>query len=551
MLAGPGSGKTRTLCQRARFLLGEDEEGSTLLLTFANRAAAEMKQRALEATAVRSDRLWAGTYHSFGAQILRDHGGLVGVPTDFEILDQDEAREFAQGAGAAEGLGDWFDAWQKVRLHGVPASERIARFGAVYEEAKRAEGLVDFDDLIVYPVQIFRAQPGIPHGYALRYPHVLIDEFQDTNGLQLEIVLTLSGKAKTVSVFADDDQAILSFVGARSEHVHALIADLNAREYPLMTNYRCREVIAGAANRLMAADPRTSGRRMQPGRSGGEVRVWSFGDEYQEAKAIVADILAAIGDGVSASDIAVLSRTGARLTALRDELHRQGVDAVDWSGERYGSECRRFAKACLALVRGRLSSRQAVRLCELLEVHDPGNRSSRDFLAALPGSPARDALEECVTKAVAGSRSSDVVRAVQNVAEALRPDLVEGLGRLVIDLSAAEDRDSDRSLDHLLSDLALGSASLAPPEEGGIKIATLHKTKGLEWRRVFLVGMEDDHLPHYLSQGAQEVSEERRVCFVGVCRAEEQVTLSWCEERRGWSKQPSRFLAEMGVTPPA
>src|SRR5690242_4940444 len=149
VLAGPGSGKTRTLSHRARYLLRSDPDSRALLLTFTNKAAAEMKARAIGVAAVRSDRIDAGTFHSFGALLLRDHGAMIGLEADFEILDEAETEEFAEAVAAAVGGGNRLRAWQASRLRRRPPNRRVTEFGEAYQAAKRADDVVDFDDLVV------------------------------------------------------------------------------------------------------------------------------------------------------------------------------------------------------------------------------------------------------------------------------------------------------------------------------------------------------------------------------------------------------------------
>jgi DNA helicase-2/ATP-dependent DNA helicase PcrA len=233
-LAGPGSGKTRVLSYRARRLLIEDAGSRALLLTFTNKAAAEMKARALGVAAVTSGRIQASTCHTFGLRLLRSHGELVGIDPDFEILDRDDQETFAAEVAHAAGVGARRARWSYLRLRREQAIEQsVAAFGEAYEAAKRAEHVVDFDDLIVYTADLLEQRGEVAEAYGTRFRHLLVDEFQDTNAAQFAIVHTLCEHVATVSVFADDDQAIYQFVGAEAENIRRFIAALGAREYPL------------------------------------------------------------------------------------------------------------------------------------------------------------------------------------------------------------------------------------------------------------------------------------------------------------------------------
>lgn len=264
VLAGPGSGKTRVLSYRARRLLILDPSSKALLLTFTNKAAAEMKARALQVATVTSDRVWASTFHTFGMRVLHAHGDLVGVGREFETLDDEEREALSQEAALAAGVSDRYRRWSYLRLRRREAHEaEVVRFGQAYEAAKRDRGVLDFDDLIVYTADLFEQHEEVATAYATKYPHLLVDEFQDTNAAQFAIVRALARGTRTVSVFADDDQAIYRFAGAEAENVRRFMIELGATEFPLTVNYRCRQAVVDCANRLIAADPQASGRQMR------------------------------------------------------------------------------------------------------------------------------------------------------------------------------------------------------------------------------------------------------------------------------------------------
>lgn len=276
VLAGPGSGKTRVLSYRARHLLLEDSGSKALLLTFTNKAAAEMKSRAMGVATVASDRIQSQTYHSLCMRILRAHGSLVGIEPDFEVIDSDEQAELSRRVARAAGVHNRRQQWSSQRLRRLLPKPAVAEFGAVYEEEKRRTGVVDFDDLIVYAADLLQQQPEIAAAYGSKYRHLLIDEFQDTNAAQFAVVRALASNSVTVSVFADDDQAIFRFAGAEAAHIRRFCEELQAEIYPLTINYRCREEIVACANRLILADEFSSGRKMRAHRSGGEVRTLVF-----------------------------------------------------------------------------------------------------------------------------------------------------------------------------------------------------------------------------------------------------------------------------------
>jgi ATP-dependent DNA helicase UvrD/PcrA len=252
VLAGPGSGKTRTLAKRAHYLLTKHSTDSVRLLTFTNKAAAEMKERALRVPGQSSKRLAAGTFHTFGLEVLRNHGKQVGLNAEFEIIDTDEQESLCEQAGLDD---DNLFSWSYVRLRGLKATAGLLSFGKAYQVEKLKKNLVDFDDLIVYSADLLEQNAPLARAYGLKHPHLLVDEFQDTSPAQFRIVTALFPHIKTIGVFADDDQAIFEFAGAEAKNVKRFIRQLAAKELPLYTNYRCAEEIVALANRLISSNP--------------------------------------------------------------------------------------------------------------------------------------------------------------------------------------------------------------------------------------------------------------------------------------------------------
>jgi DNA helicase II / ATP-dependent DNA helicase PcrA len=401
VLAGPGSGKTRTLSHRARHLLAHDPGSRALLVTFTNKAAAEMKTRALRFGNLDVDRIEAGTFHHFGLSLLRsNHGKLVGISPDVDIIDAEEAKQFAAEVAAAAGLTDLHDEWSECRLSGDEASAAVAAFGEALEAAKREQNVVDFDDLVVCAAQLLEDHPEVAELYGMRYAHVLVDEFQDTNPAHFAIVRALCPYVKTVSVFADDDQAIMGFAGADAENIERFIEELGARELPLTTNYRCPAAIVQHANLLIAANPDHSGRRMKGDCDGGRVDLRRFPSTAAEAAAIADEIAAMVlrdEAAVPAASIALLVRNGPRATLLVDALRRRKVPVTDWRGAAYDTADRRVFRNCMSVLRPRLSGWQAVRLAELLDTKPGDERNTHAFLEAHPATRSPTRSSRCAT----------------------------------------------------------------------------------------------------------------------------------------------------------
>jgi DNA helicase-2/ATP-dependent DNA helicase PcrA len=551
VLAGPGSGKTRVLSCRTRHLLLVDPGARALLLTFTNKAAAEMKARALGMSRVASDRIQASTFHTFGMRLLRSHGDLLGIDRDFEILDREDQEYFVKEVSRKFGVSGRARRWSYLRLRReVVSEESVARFGAIYEREKRRDRVVDFDDLIVYTADLLDEHPDVAEAYGRRFRHILVDEFQDTNAVQFSIVRQLCAHAETISVFADDDQAIYRFVGAEAENIRRFTAQLEAKEYPLSFNYRCRSDIVEHANRLIMADPDASGRQMKAVHAGGVVRHLSFASLAREAETLSVEIAALINEERrSPADICVLTRSGWRASSLLSALEGAGVPTSNWLGESFEPPERRTLSVLLAVIRSRLNDRQAQRLCELLNIELSEERDVERFLDANSRAAGVKELTQLRDMVYSGEPVSAVIRQAQVAALLLRPQLREPIEAIVQAVVAFAEHDREFTLEHLLSELALGGVGGAPTVGGGVKVASLHRTKGLQWPYVYLIGLETDTLPDYRAQTQAAISEERRACFVGVCRAEAHLTLTRIQSYRGYVKEPSIFLEEMGIDP--
>ncbi len=548
VLAGPGSGKTRTLAHRARHLLLSDADSRALLLTFTNKAAAEMKHRALSVGDIAVDRLQATTFHGFGATFLRSHGKLLGIEEDYDILDAAEQGELAAQIAANAGLPNQATRWSYNRLRQLDPGEALRAFGEAFEEAKRAEGLVDFDDLVVYAAQILEEHDEIAAAYASRFHHILIDEFQDTNPIQFAIVKALAPKASTVSVFADDDQAIMRFAGAEAKNVERFAEELSAKPYSLNCNYRSREEIVTHANRLIKADPEASGRQMRAAKNSGEVELQVHESTTVEASAIGGEIADLISThGVSPAEIAVLVRAGPRAEGVIEVLTGQGVPITDWRGAAYETAERRMMITCFATVRATLRTRHASRLSEMIGVELIEERDTQRFLEEHSGSEVAAQLLALREKAFDGATPAQIAAHAHAAIAAHDAAAGERAQPLLEAISDFESYDPDFSLDHLMAELALKSGGRSPTQGGGVKIATLHGTKGLQWPNVYMLGLEEGKLPDFRAEEEGTMADERRTCFVGVCRAEDRLVLSYSRYFKSFRQDPSRFLGEMGL----
>ena len=543
VLAGPGSGKTRTLSARARFLLMRDAGSNALLLTFMNKAAAEMKARCLLDAPFSPERIWAGTFHAFCARMLRDHSALAGLSDDFDVLDADDAEELAVSAGGSRAELFRYD---RVRSTRTPMPLWLEDFAEAYEAAKADEDALDFTDLVVRGADLLEDHPDVAASYGRYYRHLLVDEFQDTDASRFAIVRALAPHVATISMFADDDQAIMSFAGADRANVDRFVAELGARRMPLTVNYRSRSAIVTAANMLIAADPGGSGRAMEADQEGGVIRSQWYADEREEALSVVALIADRLRER-EPEEIAVLARTRWHADAVAEALLAAGVPLSDWRENIVDGRARRSVSACLAVLRPTIAGRHEAVLCEMAGLPRSRLRDTGAVLEALEVHPVGQALVEIRRAALRGADVVELVDAVCALVETQRPELANDVERVRQAVRAFAAHDSGFSLEHLLTELALGSGGQGPTVGGGVKLATLHRTKGLQWPVVIIIGMTQGGLPYYRAETQHALSEERRLCFVGVSRAEEELILTRPGSTKGQLRQPSQFLAEMGL----
>jgi DNA helicase II / ATP-dependent DNA helicase PcrA len=548
VLAGPGSGKTRTLSQRTRFLLGGDPDARALLLTFTNKAAAEMKSRAVAASGIQTDRLVAGTFHAFGVRVLRAHGPEVGIQREFTVLDDESRTELAESIAATAGLPDLSAQWSGTRLRLRDPTPLVGRFAEIFEREKRQLGVMDFDDLVAYTAKLFQEREEIAEVYGTRFRHLLIDEFQDTDPAQFSIVRALEPYVATISMFADDDQAIFSFRGGEARHVKEFVEALSASEYALTINYRSPSAIVDAANALIASDSAASGREMRTDRIGGEVRVLEFFDEHEEGRVLAQEILHLINDEILAEEISVLGPTATRLSFLAQALDDLDVPTTVWFGPSIMPDDLRELGTCLLVVRRTVNAAEASRLSGLVGAPADEEREVTKILEQGSEAAAVAALRGLREAAFSGVGPLEIVDRAQDVVGRISSDRGDALNDLRDVVKRWTEEDPDFSLDQLMTEIALGNNGGAVKAQGGVRVATIHRTKGLEWPRVYVLGLEQETMPRFDSMTNPALREQRRLCFVAVARCMDVLTLCRARVLRGFPKQPSQFLSEMSLS---
>ena len=611
VLAGAGSGKTRVLVHRIAWYLQTEQAApyGILAVTFTNKAAAEMRARTETLLKRPVGGMWVGTFHGLAHRVLRMHWQEAGLPDSFQILDSEDQlrtlRRVIRGMNLDENQysakeAQWFINAQKeeglrpqhVGLHGNPVLEQMVAIYRNYQQTCDRAGLVDFAELLLRTHELFRDQDNLLGHYRQRFRHILVDEFQDTNALQYAWLRLLAGRDNNLFAVGDDDQSIYSFRGARMENMQRFQQDFPETSlHRLEQNYRSTTNILNAANALIANNASRLGKNLwAEGEAGEKLELYAAYSEHDEARFVVERISAAKLNNVSYQDNAILYRVSATSRVLEEALMQAQVPYRVFGGFRFYERMEiKDALAYLRLAVYRDDDAAFERI-----VNTPprgiGQRSLEEIRARARGeniplwraagalvtgklmsARALAALErflgliEQVAQAIQGRSLDEAMDSVINASgliEHYRKEKgerglarVENLEELV---SAAGQFEVDQDVHGDMEPMAafLSQAALEAGEtqadaySDAVNLMTLHTAKGLEFDRVYLVGMEEGLFPHQRSSDdPAQLEEERRLCYVGVTRARKKLTLSYARHRRmhgtDFYPQPSRFLGEI------
>jgi DNA helicase-2/ATP-dependent DNA helicase PcrA len=611
VLAGAGSGKTRVIAHRIAYLLGVEgvDPRHVLAVTFTNKAAEEMRRRVEELTlgaGIRPPLI--ATFHSTCVRILRARAGEAGLKPGFVIYDEEDrlgvvkeamreldVDERALTPAAAvhrisHAKNQMLMPQEVETLARTPREERLAALYRRYEAHMAAVGAVDFDDLLLRVVRLFESVPEALQWYRRVWTHVLVDEYQDTNRAQYRIIQRLTEEHRNLCVVGDPDQSVYRWRGADLRN----ILDFE-KDYPdchivrLEQNYRSTKRILAMASTVIAHNTARRDKRLWTENVEGErafvYRAW---DENEEAGWAAQTLRALRAEGLDYRDAAVFYRTNAQSRVLEDALRRASIPYLIVGGVRFYE--RREIKDMVAYLRllvnplDDMAFRRAVAapargigkatLDRLTEFARGRGLSLLVACAELPPditAKPRRALEEFAgVIARLGERRGgltvpaliDEVAAASGYREALKAERtadaearLENLEELVaaseeFSVARRAEGQEDAGLEAFLDSIALvADTDEFDPEAGGVTLMTLHSAKGLEFPVVFLTGMEEGVFPHSRSMAeAEELEEERRLCYVGLTRAKQRLYLSYALHRRiqGYGvAEPSRFLLEI------
>lgn len=607
VLAGPGAGKTQVLTTRIARLLdaSRDKSFRVLALTFTNKAADEMKERVGTFVPGLEDRAIIGTFHSFCGQVLRQHGAHLGIRPDFAIyaLDDDRSAVFedALRRAASEGqpvtaddiryLG-LIDRMKARLIEPYEAESRLPRFEdrsrialayRLYEEELRRVNALDFNSLILETHRLMTTFPVIGARYRRSHPYWLIDEFQDTNDAQYRLIHRMAGNEfRNVLAFADDDQIIYEWNGASFRQIQRFRAEFHAGLIQLPTNYRCPPAIVEAANRLVAYNvqrtaakaPLVAAKTRLKYPFEQHVQQRHFATAQDEVDGIAKDI--AERGPPQWGQITVLARTRALLERMHAALEQNQVPSViAQRRDDFLSPELRWLAACLKQIVRPLDRRNMTVLVEafnrvseiavsvnqvITEAEATGQSYFATWLDIAEKEVGKSARKKLLQLIAAASKDLAAARkTIDAILGAFERTLSDGEddSDLREDLAAWREisRDIARHLGHnapldqFLQELQLRSKEPSPKPDT-VTLMTIHGAKGREFDVVNVIGLAEDVMPSYQSRqkgdASPEMEEERRNCFVAITRAKECLILSRADRYRGWQKDPSRFLVEMG-----
>ena len=581
ILAGAGSGKTRVLTTRIAWLIstGKISPQGILAVTFTNKAAKEMLLRLSAMLPINARGLWIGTFHGLCNRMLRTHHREAALPEIFQILDSADQLASIKRLMKVLNVDDEkyppreiqsFISRNKesgLRAQDVeafdPYTRRKVEIFSAYDEQCQREGVVDFSELLLRSYELLTRNQQLREHYQVRFRHILVDEFQDTNRLQYQWLKLLAGQENTLFAVGDDDQSIYAFRGANVGNMHELTHDFHVQNViKLEQNYRSHANILDAANALIRNNPSRLGKNLWTAENKGElIRVYEAPTDAEEARFIVDEVVQLHGTGIKLSEIAVLYRSNAQSRVIEHALVSAGVAYRVYGGLRFFE--RQEIKHALAYLR---------------LIQNPGDDNALLRIINFPtrGIGARS-IEQLQEKARAqnislwqvakqmGGKVSKFISLIEMMADVTHqlplPEIIEhvlshsGLLAHYQNETNTKQREAQERLENLnelinaatlfvheneedgltsfLTHAALESGqSQADDSADALHLMTVHSSKGLEFHSVFMSGLEEGLFPHHNSRMANaSVDEERRLMYVAITRAQRRLYLTFAQSR--------------------
>ena len=583
-----------------------------LAITFTNKAAGEMRQRVDDLVGFGSESIWVSTFHSMCVRILRRFIDRLGYDNRFTIYDTDDQKTLMKAVCKKVDI-DTKQFKERMLLSVISSAKnemilpeefemnaggdfaqlKIAKVYREYEAQLKANNALDFDDLLVKTVQLLQTQPDVRENYQERFRYIMVDEYQDTNTVQFKLVSLLAGKYRNLCVVGDDDQSIYKFRGANIRN----ILDFE-KEYPdakvikLEQNYRSTENILNAANGVISNNKGRKDKTLWTANGEGQkICLKQFDTAYDEAEFIAEDIKKEVRDGASYNDSAVLYRTNAQSRLLEEKFIAMNipykiVGGINFYARREIKDILAYLKTVdngqddLAVRRIINVPKRGIGLTTINRIQEAADARGISFYDALlapemipgagrsaaklnsfaalieyfKGQAEKESLTDLLNEILDMTGYTQNLEADDEIdAESRLQNIEELLNKAAAYEEDCEDRDEKATLSGFLEEVALvADIDSLEEDQDYVVLMTLHSAKGLEFPHVYLAGMEDGLFPSYMTitgDDPEELEEERRLCYVGITRAEQKLTLTCARKRmvRGETKRNpiSRFISEI------
>lgn len=611
ILAGAGSGKTRVLTHRAAYLIQEKQVNpwNIMAITFTNKAAQEMRSRIDRIVGMGSESIWVATFHSSCVRILRRHIDRIGFDNNFTIYDGDDQKTLIKEickklnidtklykermllTAISHAKDELISPERFLReAAGDYKQKLIAQVYMEYQHQLKKNNALDFDDLIVKTVELFQSCPDVLYNYQERFRYIMVDEYQDTNSAQFKFVSLLASRYQNICVVGDDDQSIYKFRGANIGNILGFENDFsNARVIKLEQNYRSTQNILNCANEVIRNNRNRKAKTLWTSNEDGSlVSFHQFGNGYEEAEFIAGDIQSQVRQGCFAyNDCAILYRTNAQSRIFEEKFLLANIPYRIIGGVNFYS--RKEVKDILAYLKTVDNARDDLSVRRIINVPRRGiGLASLDKIQAHAdawGISFFDAASMGASVPGLG-RSANKVMAFVSFIENLRDQQeycsitqlfdtileetgyirelklegtdeanarIENIDELRTKIVTYEEEHEHPLLSEFLEEVALiADIDSADTDQDRVLLMTLHSAKGLEFPNVYMAGMEDGLFPSYMTITADdpsEIEEERRLCYVGITRAQKRLTLTAASTRmlRGETQyyKTSRFVKEI------
>ncbi len=576
VLAGAGSGKTKVLTHRVAYFISQGliKPENALLLTFTNKAAGEMRERIgilMSKTGLPAETLvQAGTFHSFCAKVLRCDGKYIGIPVNFVIYDEIDQKDLVKQiledldistdqynpssilTGISEAKNQMLTPAEYTNFVRSEWQEVAAKVYERYEKNLSENGALDFDDLLIKTVKLFKEAPVVLAKWQKQLTHIFVDEWQDTNKIQYVLTKLLVGQGRNITAVGDASQSIYSWRGADYRNINYLI-----RDYPdikivnLEQNYRSTQIILDAANTVISKNTSHPVLKLWTHKDGGaKIKLFCARNGFDEAEFVVDEIKSLVrrnGKSCKYCDFAVLYRTNAQSRVLEEALLHEGIPYTLVGGVKFYD--RKEIKDAISFVRYIVNPKDSVAKKRIEKIGIRRFEKLEIFRSSLPkdglsGLTTLDILDVVIQKtdylALFQKESEENVARLENIKE-LRsvatewPKVQEFLENVAL-VEASQDSNKRVAKGNMQKD--------------AVTLMTLHSAKGLEFPIVFIVGMEEGLFPHSRSlMDSNQLEEERRLAYVGITRAKDELYLTYANSRLYFgeriSNPPSRFIADI------